>query len=99
MDLSSLVGKVKQAAQGHPDAVRGGLDRVQQVVDEKTGGKYSEQVKQGREGLEGALGVPGRAKEAFKAEASADEGRPEPMTVDPIDPPAPIDEPGSEQGR
>lgn len=93
MDLKGILGKAKQWASGHPDAVRTGLDKVEGAVNAKTGGKYADQVAKGSDAVESALGVPREAKNAFAAGA-AEAGQPvDPVSVEPIEAPAPIDAP------
>ncbi|WP_162872752.1 antitoxin [Austwickia chelonae] len=94
MDFSSLVNKAKSFAQDNPEKVRAGLDKVEDVVNERTGGKYAEQVAKGAGVVENALGVPGQAKQAFLDEMGADEGgKPRPVQVDPVQSSGPIDPP------
>lgn len=57
-NLGAIIGKAKQVIQDNPDKVRAGLDKVEQVVDSKTGGKYRDQISKGADALESALGVP-----------------------------------------
>ncbi|SEW30601.1 MT0933-like antitoxin protein [Austwickia chelonae] len=95
MDFSSLVNKAKGFAQDNPDKVRAGLDKVEDVVNERTGGKYADQVAKGAGAVENALGVPGRAKQAFLDEMGPEgEGaKPDPVKVDPVESSGPIDPP------
>lgn len=89
-----LVGQAKNAAGSNPEKVRAGLDKAQNFVDEKTGGKYSDAVAKGKQGLEGALGVTTDAKEEFRAEMAREE-KAEPVKADPVDGPDGIGRPES----
>ena len=74
--------KAQQAVRDNPDAIRGGLDKVEGFVNEKTGNKYADKLHQGRGSLEGAIGVPSQAKDAFQDEANR------PQATDPVRAPA-----------
>ncbi len=92
VDLSGLFAKAKRAVRDNPDAVRGGLDKVESVLNERTKGKYADKLEQGREGIDKALGVPGRARDAYREGEQAPAGT-EPVTTEPVEQPAPIDTP------
>lgn len=61
---SGIFDKVKDFIQGHPDKVDQGLDKAREVVDEKTGGTYGEQLDQAESAAREHLGVPNTAPEA-----------------------------------
>ena len=42
-----LFDKIKDLADEHADKVEGAIDKVAEVVDDKTGGKYSEHIATG----------------------------------------------------
>ncbi len=92
VNLSGLFDKARRAVRDNPDAVRGGLDKVEGVLNERTKGKYADTLQKGREGLDKALGVPGQARDGYRDESGAAE-RTEPVTTDPIDTPEPVDRP------
>ncbi|WP_103939157.1 antitoxin [Thermomonospora echinospora] len=48
----SIVSKVKQMLGQHPDRAREGVRKAGDEFDERTGGKYSDQVAQGRQRAE-----------------------------------------------
>ena len=48
-----LFDKVKGLAGQHADKVEGAVDKGADVVDEKTGGKYSDQIDKGAEAAKG----------------------------------------------
>ena len=93
VDFKGLIDKAKDFAKNNPDKVRTGMDKVEEVVNRKTGGKYADQVAKGAAAAENALGVPGEAKKAFADEANAPTDRPDAVHADPIDVPEPIDRP------
>ena len=48
-----LFDKVKDLAGQHADTVSDAIDKVADVVDEKTGGKYADQIDKGAETAKG----------------------------------------------
>lgn len=58
LDPAKLWRQAKRAAQKNPDAVRRNLDKAQEFVDDKTGGKYHDKIESGGDALEKGLGVP-----------------------------------------
>ena len=81
------IDKVKDLAKDHPDVARSTIDKVEDVVDSQTGGKFKDWVDKGGDFLEKALGVD-------KASAPAPTPAPTPVPA-PGDPsqPAPPSEP------
>lgn len=75
------------AAQSHPDQVAAAIDKAEDVVNDRTGGQFSDQISAGGDQLAGALGVqsapaaaaaPAEAAAPARAEAAAgqrDQGR------------------------
>ncbi len=49
MGIGDFVDKAKDLAAEHEDKVSDGIDKLAEVVDEKTGGKYSDKIDQGAE--------------------------------------------------
>lgn len=56
-NLNSLVDKARKVISENPDKVRTGLDKVEQMVDKTTGGKFSNQIHKGSDMVGNALGV------------------------------------------
>ena len=85
-DIQSLQkgagGRVLLAFSGEADKVRDGVDKVEELVNRKTGGKYADQVAKGAVAAENALGVPGEAKRAFTASKAARRALKEARTED-----------------
>ena len=48
-----LLDKIRGPAGPHADKVEGAIDRAADVVDEKTGGKYADQIDKGAEAAKG----------------------------------------------
>lgn len=51
-----IVDQIKGAVAGHEDEIKEGLDKVGDLVDEKTGGQFAAQVDQAQDFLKGQLG-------------------------------------------
>lgn len=49
MGIGDFADKAKDLASEHEDKVKEGIDKAADVADEKTEGKYSEQIDQGAE--------------------------------------------------
>lgn len=47
---------LKDAADKHEDQVEQGIDKVGNLIDEKTGGKFADQVDQAQDFLKGHIG-------------------------------------------
>ncbi|MFH8792085.1 antitoxin [Streptomyces sp. NPDC017941] len=63
--LAPAKGKASDLAQQHGDKIDSGLDKAAQLVDRRTKGKYSKQIRTGT----------GKAKEALDRFAEEDDGR------------------------
>ena len=49
MGIGDFVDKAKDIAGDHKDKVKEGIDKAEEVIDEKTGGKYDEHTDKGAE--------------------------------------------------
>lgn len=47
--LDKLRGKAEDLAEEHGDKIQDGIDKVADIADEKTGGKYSDKIESGAE--------------------------------------------------
>lgn len=47
MGIGDFADKAKDLASEHEDEVKEGIDKASDMADEKTGGKYSDQIDQG----------------------------------------------------
>lgn len=92
VNLSGMFNKAKRAVRDNPDAVRGGLDKVEGLINSTTKGKYADKLTKGRDGIDKALGVPGETRDAYREEAGRQE-RTDPVSTQPVDAPEPIDTP------
>lgn len=57
MSNEGLFDKVKDFLKGHPEQTGQGTDRAEQLINERTGGKYPAQVSQGGDMVRQQLGV------------------------------------------
>ena len=56
--MSSWIDKAKDFIKGNPDKARDALEKAENMVDERTGGKYAEQVDQASDMVSEKLGLP-----------------------------------------
>ena len=56
--MSSWIDKAKDFIKGNPDKARDALEKAEDVVNERTGGKYAEQVDKGSDMVGEKLGLP-----------------------------------------
>ncbi|AEF41378.1 antitoxin [Hoyosella subflava] len=67
MGFGDIVNKAKNLAQKSPDKAREAIDRVEDTLDSKTGGKYGDQIRKGGDTVEQNLGIAEAAKDAEKS--------------------------------
>ena len=82
MGLFDKIDKIKDLADEHADAVEGAIDKVAHVIDDKTGGKYSEQIEKGVEKAKGLVGDEA-ANEAANEEGGPGKGEEPPSRLTP----------------
>lgn len=80
-NTGEYVDKAKDYAQQNPDQARSFIDKIEDFVDEKTGGKYSAQIDQAGDWVEGQLGLPNNTNNPLPTDPG--DG--------PVDPEAPAD--------
>jgi hypothetical protein len=90
MSNESFFDKVKDFITGHPEQADQGLDKAAEVVDERTGARYSEQIAKGDDMVRERLGIP-------EDEATLPEPSPDPAPA-PGDPPSVPSEPAPTPG-
>lgn len=56
-DFGELINKAKQMAGEHPDQVVQGVEKLEELVDRQTGGKFENQIESAGHMIEGFLGV------------------------------------------
>ena len=89
--MSDWIEKAKDFIKGHPDQVGQAVDKAEDIIDEKTGGRYTEQVDAGADRLREGLGLPPEADESQPVPP----GEPTPSpTPTPSPPPVPTPPPG-----
>lgn len=57
VDFNGLLRKAKDFARKNPDKVRDGLDKAEDAINSKTGGKYDSQIRSAGDKVEEQLGV------------------------------------------
>jgi hypothetical protein len=55
--MSEFMDEAKQLAGEHSDVVDQGLDKAEQVAEQKTGGQFDSQIQGGEQQAEGFLGA------------------------------------------
>lgn len=83
-NTGEYIDKAKDYAQQNPDHARSAIDKVEDFIDAKTGGKYSNQVDQAGDWLEGQLGM---ANNTNNPDPQAPADAPADPAVDPADAP------------
>ena len=58
-DFSEFEDKAKQLASEHPDQVDEGLKHAGEFADQRTGGRFGDEIQQGEQRAEGYLGASG----------------------------------------
>ena len=58
MDFNKIVDEAKKLAGEHPEQAKEALDKAENILDERTGGKFTDQIHQGGDTVEGQLGLP-----------------------------------------
>lgn len=96
--LKGLVGKGKEVAAQNADKIEQAVDKGKDVLNEKTGGKYSSQIDKGADAVKNAIpadaaaeAAPAAPAEPAPAEAAAAPA-PEPV-AEPAPEPAPGEQP------
>jgi hypothetical protein len=57
-----FLDKAKDLLGKHEEKVEGAIDKVAEVVDDKTGGKYTDNIEKGVDGAKGFIGDEGDPK-------------------------------------
>lgn len=55
-DLGGFADKARELAEEHPDQVDKGVEKAGDLADEKTGGRFSDQIQQGEQRADDFLG-------------------------------------------
>lgn len=80
--MTNWMDKAKDFIKGHPDQAKDAVEKVEDLLNEKTGGRYAEQIDQGSDALSDQLGLP-----------SDPEDKPAPTPVPSEPAPTPADTP------
>ncbi|MER7073796.1 antitoxin [Terrabacter sp. NPDC000476] len=56
--MSDWIQKAKDFVTGHPDQAQQGIDKAEELINERTGGKYADKIDQGTDKLKETLGLP-----------------------------------------
>ncbi|GAB3448889.1 hypothetical protein GCM10027517_34460 [Phycicoccus ginsengisoli] len=57
MDFNEIVDEAKKLAGEHPEQAKAALDKAEEILDERTGGRFDDQIKKGGDAVEGQLGL------------------------------------------
>lgn len=58
MDFNEILNEAKKVADEHPDQAKAALEKAEGILDERTGGKFADEIKKGGDAVEGRLGLP-----------------------------------------
>ena len=61
-DFSEFEDKAKQLASEHPDQVDEGLQHAGEFADQRTGGRFGDEIQQGEQRAEGYIGTSGSSQ-------------------------------------
>jgi antitoxin protein of toxin-antitoxin system len=89
-----FMDKMKDFVKGNPEQAASAIEKVEDAIDERTGGKYAEHVDKGGDALREKLGLPSEQAgpdETIPQQPAPGEPLPEPM---PEPGPTPVPEPG-----
>ncbi|WP_233608628.1 antitoxin [Nocardia stercoris] len=89
--LKGLLDKGKETVEGNADKIHDAVDKAGSFIDEKTGGRYGEQIKKGTDAVKSAIPEP-HAAAASAPEPAPSASEPTPPTPEPA-PPAPTPAP------
>lgn len=100
--MSDWISKAKDFLKGHPEQAESGLRKVEQLVNDKTGGRYAAQLDRAGDAVRGRMGLPPEGGQDSTTPAPQPEpvpgSTPPPGPAQPSDPgTAPVD-PGSMPG-
>jgi hypothetical protein len=90
-EVEQAIGKAEEYAREHPDQARSTIDKVEDVIDQQTGGRFKDLVDKGGDFLEDRLGIPRE-----QAQPPAEPTTPsEPAPPAPTEPTQPAPDPGT----
>ena len=56
--MSGWIDKARDFIKGNPDQAKGAVEKVEDLINERTGGKYAEHIDKGSDALGEQLGLP-----------------------------------------
>ena len=56
--MSDFIQKAKDFVTGHPDQADQGLDKAEELINERTGGTHADKIDQGADKVREGLGLP-----------------------------------------
>ena len=81
----SWIDKAKDFIKGHPEEAKNAVEKVEDLINEKTGGKYADQIDQGSDTLDKQLGLPPDAEDVPAPAPAPTEPVPtEPVPTEPV---------------
>ena len=87
--MSDWIQKAKDFVKGHPEQAQQGLDKAEELINERTGGTYADQLDQGSDKLKETLGLPPDAEATLPPSAPEPPATPAPGTPQPPATPEP----------
>ncbi|GAA6527349.1 antitoxin [Intrasporangium sp. DVR] len=66
--MTGWIDKAKDFIKGHPEQAKDALEKAEDLINERTGGKYAEHVDQGSDALGEQLGLPPDVEDAAAPE-------------------------------
>ncbi len=84
-----LFDKVRDFIKGNPDKAQEGLDKLSDVIDQRTGGQHAEQIRTAREKVGEALGLPAEDTVPVPGDPVPVPGDPVPVPTEPVVPTEP----------
>lgn len=58
MGFKEILNHAKKLVDEHPDQAKAALEKAEGILDERTGGKFADEIKKGGDSIEGQLGLP-----------------------------------------
>ena len=87
--------KMKDYVKGNPDQAGSAIKKVEDLIDQKTGGKYADKVDKGGDVLRDKLGLPGDDPAATVQAGPASSGDRDAGSTDPVQGSVPNPQPGT----
>lgn len=64
MNFGEIISEAENIVKQHPAQARSGLDKAEELLDQRTGGQHGDQLEKGEAMLEDKLGLEGQAPAA-----------------------------------